>query len=44
MTERWDRWLAGSFNEAMALQRPLPDEMLRLVARGEKTDQALAEK
>jgi putative SOS response-associated peptidase YedK len=34
----WDMWVAGSVNEAMALQRPLSDEMLRAVAAGDKTD------
>jgi putative SOS response-associated peptidase YedK len=37
----WDKWLAGPVDEAMALQRPLPDTMLRVVAAGEKTDSKL---
>jgi hypothetical protein len=36
--EDWDTWLAGPIDEAMALQRPLPDAMLRVVAAGDKTD------
>jgi putative SOS response-associated peptidase YedK len=36
----WDTWLGGSVNEAMALQRPLPNDALRVVATGEKSDQA----
>jgi putative SOS response-associated peptidase YedK len=34
----WDTWLAGPVDEAVALQRPLPDEMLRVVACADKTD------
>ena len=34
----WDTWLTGPVDEAMALQRPLPDEMLRVVAADDKTD------
>jgi putative SOS response-associated peptidase YedK len=37
----WDMWLAGPVDEAMALQRPLPDTMLRVVVAGEKTDSKL---
>jgi hypothetical protein len=35
-----DTWLDGSVNDAIALQRPLPNEFLRIVAMGEKSDQA----
>jgi putative SOS response-associated peptidase YedK len=31
----WDTWFMGSVDEAAALQKPLPNEMLRLVATGE---------
>ena len=34
----WDRWLAAPWPEASALQRPLPDGTLRIVARGAKQD------
>jgi putative SOS response-associated peptidase YedK len=36
----WNTWLEGSIADAIALQRPLPNELLRIVARGEKNDQA----
>jgi putative SOS response-associated peptidase YedK len=38
--EQWDTWLTGSVEEAIALQRPLPNQMLRIVATGEKNDRA----
>jgi putative SOS response-associated peptidase YedK len=41
--EEWDTWLAGSVQEAIALQRSLPNELLRIVAMGEKTDLALVD-
>jgi putative SOS response-associated peptidase YedK len=37
-TGDWNTWLSGPVPEATALQRPLPDEMLRVVAAGDKTD------
>ena len=40
-TEReWDAWLTGSVVEATVLQRPLPNDCLRVVATGEKSDRA----
>ena len=33
-----DLWLAAGTAEALALQRPLPDEALRIVAKGERED------
>jgi putative SOS response-associated peptidase YedK len=33
-----DRWLEADMPDALALQRPLPDDALRIVARGEKED------
>jgi putative SOS response-associated peptidase YedK len=35
-TEEFDLWLEGESVEALQLQRPLPDGMLDIVARGEK--------
>jgi putative SOS response-associated peptidase YedK len=37
-TEEFDLWLEGDTVEVLKLQRPLPDEALRIVARGEKED------
>ena len=33
-----DRWLEAETADALALQRPLPDDALRIVAKGEKED------
>jgi putative SOS response-associated peptidase YedK len=33
-----DLWLTAEPADALVLQRPLPDDALRIVARGEKTD------
>jgi putative SOS response-associated peptidase YedK len=38
MAEEWETWLVGSADEATALQRPLPNDALRIVATGEKSD------
>jgi putative SOS response-associated peptidase YedK len=40
-TEEFDLWLEGETVEALKLQRPLPDGMLDIVARGEKEDPPL---
>jgi hypothetical protein len=33
-----DQWLEADTMDALALQRPLPDDALRIVASGEKED------
>ncbi len=33
-----DCWLEADTSEALTLQRPLPDDALRIVAKGEKED------
>jgi putative SOS response-associated peptidase YedK len=38
--EVWDVWLSGSVEQAIALQKPLLKEKLRIVATGEKSDRA----
>ena len=35
-----DLWLAADAPKALELQRPLPDDALRIVASGEKEDSA----
>jgi len=37
-----EAWLTAPTAEALKLQRPLPDGVLRIVARGEKKDGAAA--
>ena len=39
-TEEFDLWLEGETVEALKLQRPLPDGILDIVARGESEDGA----
>jgi hypothetical protein len=39
-TEEFDLWLEGETVDALKLQRPLLDEVLRIVAKGEKEDPA----
>ena len=37
-----DQWLEADTPDALALQRPLPDDTLRIVAKGEKEDRSPA--
>jgi putative SOS response-associated peptidase YedK len=39
----FDAWFEGDTPEALALQRQLPDDALRIVAKGERADGAVAE-
>ena len=36
--DEYDQWLAAPAPEALKLQRPLPNELLQIVATGEKED------
>jgi putative SOS response-associated peptidase YedK len=38
--QEFDTWLDAPVKEALALQKPLPNGLLRIVAKGEKTDLA----
>jgi putative SOS response-associated peptidase YedK len=36
--DNWDAWLDGDSIEALALQQPAPNDLIRFVAKGEKRD------
>jgi putative SOS response-associated peptidase YedK len=40
MPEEYDVWLNAPTEEALKLQRPLRDDMLMIVADGERSDKA----
>jgi putative SOS response-associated peptidase YedK len=37
--EEYETWLTALAKEALKLQRPLPDDMLEIVAEGQRSDQ-----
>jgi putative SOS response-associated peptidase YedK len=37
--EEYEIWLTAPAEEALKLQRPLPDDMLEIVAEGQRSDQ-----
>jgi putative SOS response-associated peptidase YedK len=42
MPAEMDQWMTAPAAEALELQRPLPDDALRIVMRGEKEDAVTA--
>jgi putative SOS response-associated peptidase YedK len=41
MPDTWDTWLDGDMADALALQHPAPEDLIRIVAKGEKRDPPL---
>jgi putative SOS response-associated peptidase YedK len=41
--EEFDVWLDGSVNDAITLQRPLPNQLLGIIATGKKSNYARVE-
>jgi putative SOS response-associated peptidase YedK len=37
-SEEWNTWLMDPIEEAISMQRPLPNKLLRIVAMGDKSD------
>ena len=37
--EEYETWLTAPTEKALKLQRPLPDDMLEIVAEGQRSDQ-----
>jgi putative SOS response-associated peptidase YedK len=40
-TKEYEAWLSAPMDEVLALQRPLPNELLAIVATGMRTDEGV---